>query len=161
MMEGSETGAAQRIAVSVLAMLIVSVGSFAANFYYQPKKPVMSFLTAVSSWQFGEGWAQVTLYGLKDRDECAYIKNSERGLALIAGEVYKEGIDKGIHYEWVDAHEEAETFPAGYIQPDPSRWSGELVGVASKLGIDLSHDCDGVILDSRYWYNLPNVGERK
>lgn len=148
-------GKLESIGASMLGMMFVIFAAYSVNHYLKPQKPVMVFLIKTTPWVFVGDTAQVTLYGLKDRDECDYVKGSELALALVGGKVLKQGVDEGITYEWVDANKDAETFPAGYIQPDPSRWSGPLVGVASKLGVEIVHDCDGEFVTSRYWYSLP------
>ena len=149
-------GSMEAVGSALLSLLVVGGLSYIANTYYQPVKPVMSFLTAMTPWAFGEGFAEVQLYGYKDRNECRYIKYSEIGLAIVGGQRVEESADSDIGYEWVDAAKGAGTFPAGFMQPDLSRWTGEAVRTATKLGLGMYHDCgDGVPLYSEYWYSLP------
>lgn len=143
-------------ASAVLGLSFVVLVSMALNYYFEPQRPVMQFLMPASSWSFKGGIAQISLYGHKVR-ECPLVSGSEKAKAVISGEL----VEKGVYFQWYKDPSPGDSFPAGYVSPVAARWATELMSRANKLGLELTHDCDGKKIVSYYWYDLPLLEDRE
>ena len=144
----------EQFGVSAMSMIAVAIIAFAAHTLFEPVKPVMLFLTPASGWQFSPTFAQVSLYGFKER-ECPIVNDSEKAMAVVGGELLKELDGDDVRFSWVGIAESKGTFPEGYVYPRPSRWTLPNLEKANKLGLRLLHNCDEKMIESYYWYDLP------
>ena len=142
-------------ASAILGLGFVIICSVVLDAIYKPQKPVMQYLMTVSEWEFTESFAQVHLAGYKIRD-CKIVDKSWKGKAIISGELVEEGIG----FEWFEAKDDDDSFPTGYIYPRPARWTLPNIDRVNKLGLELTHDCNGRRLVSYYWYDVPERDDR-
>lgn len=150
----------EQLGVSVMSMLAVAIVSFAAHTLFEPVRPVMLFLTPASGWQFSPTFAQVNLYGYKER-ECPIVNGSEKAMAIVSGELLKEISGDSVRFSWVGIAESKGTFPEGYVSPRPARWTLSNIEKVNKLGLRMLHNCDGKEVESYYWYGIPEPAINK
>lgn len=151
----TQNTALERHASAILGLVFVTMISMGLNAYFKPQKPVMEYLMPVSDWQFSDKFVQVSLAGKKVR-ECPIIDESWIGKAMINGKLVEN-----IEFYWVKSKEASnDSFPPGYIYPVPGRWVIDNSLEATKMGLELDHDCGGITVPSSYWYDLPHISNR-